>query len=199
MTNYFDIVFSPLTLEQAKQVVLTSDPTNPNKFNDETRILVNCIIKNTLISSTHKVLDFGCGMGRVSKELINQVGCEVIGLDQSIHMQLHAIDYVDNSAFDTCTTYNKSDIDVVLSILVLQHVQYPTLEIHKIYDMLVETGILITLNEPIRYVPIGVDQHGFVVWNDDGEDIDKIISSLFRLEREIPLLNNVLKVWTKLP
>jgi SAM-dependent methyltransferase len=178
--NYFSQVFDPLTLSQAKDVVLTPDPTNPNKFLQETNRFVEFITKNQLILSTDKVLDFGCGMGRISKGLIDQLGCVVVGLDPSLHMQIHALVYVDNNKFDTVSSYDKCDIDVVIASLVLQHTKNPELEINNIYNVLRLSGKLIVANESTRYVPIGVDNEGFVQWLDDGVDIIKLLSNKFK-------------------
>lgn len=201
MTTYYSRVFDPLTLEQAKRVVLTIDPSHPNKFKDETQFMMDFIVHHKLITVHNKVLDFGCGMGRLSKELIEQIGCEVIGVDQSIHMQMHAINYVDNIKFDTCTEYNKSDIDVVIACLVLQHVEFPHLEIERIFNSLKNNGIVILVNESVRYVPSGVDNNGFVKWIDDGINIQSIMMEKFRCVGTYDYPNTStqpLSVWVKL-
>lgn len=201
MTKYYSDAFSPLTLEQAKRVVLTQDPTRPTKFSDETNFLIDFIRTHNIIINTHKVLDFGCGMGRISKELVEQLGCTVVGVDQSIHMQIHAINYVDNNNFDTYTEYTNPDIDVVIACLVLQHVEHPEQEITRLYNVLKKNGILILVNEPTRYVPIGVDQNGFVVWKDDHINIQSLLSTHFDCIGTYDYPNTTTKplsIWQKL-
>ena len=48
--RYAEEVFSTTTLEQAKNIVLTTDPDNPNKFQEETDFLVNTIIAQNIIT-----------------------------------------------------------------------------------------------------------------------------------------------------
>ena len=68
--RYIKEVFDVASLEYAKHVVLTSDPANPQKFEKETNFLINAISDQSIITSESTVLDFGCGMGCVSKEII---------------------------------------------------------------------------------------------------------------------------------
>jgi SAM-dependent methyltransferase len=198
---YFSQIFDPLTLNQAKEIVLTSDPNNPNKFNQETSFLINFIIKNSFITKNDKVLDFGCGMGRIAKKLIEDIGCNVIGLDTSLHMQIHAMTYVNNDKFDTVTNYSNNDINVVIASLVLQHTKNPEIEIDTIYNILSQKGILIVINEHNRYVPIGIDNNGFVKWYDDKINIMDLLSKKFVCigTYDYPNTNQKpLSVWTKL-
>src|SRR5262245_8852446 len=46
-----------------------------------------------------RVLDFGCGIGRLAKWLIDAVGCRVVGVDISESMRRLAIDYVGSPKF----------------------------------------------------------------------------------------------------
>jgi hypothetical protein len=71
---YIKEVFDVTTFEHAKHVVLTSDPDNPMKFENETNFLIDTIAEQmkTKMDESSIVLDFGCGMGRVSKKLIER-------------------------------------------------------------------------------------------------------------------------------
>jgi len=198
--TYFSQIFSPLTLSQAKHIVLTPDSTKLTKFEDDTDFLVNFILNNKLITEFDKVLDFGCGMGRISKPLIEKIGCTVIGLDTSLHMQIHAINYVNNDKFDTVICYNTKDINVVIASLVLQHVENPQTDINNIYNMLISNGILILLDENIRYVPVGVDNDGYVKWYNDGINIIELVSKQFNCIGRYDYPNTTTKplsVWRK--
>jgi 2-polyprenyl-3-methyl-5-hydroxy-6-metoxy-1,4-benzoquinol methylase len=170
--RYVKEVFEPLTFEQAKHVVLTSDPTNPNKFHQETKQLVDVLEKESIITEDSTVLDFGCGMGRVSKELINRFNCNVVGVDISDRMKTFATLYVANpKKFKTLTQLDPNWFDVCISVLVLQHTEDPKKEIEKIFNSLKPNGILVLLNENKRLVPSDVDSEGYVVWNDDNFDV----------------------------
>jgi len=179
---YIKEVFDVTTFEHAKHVVLTSDPDNPNKFENETNFLTDTIAKQNIISSESMVLDFGCGMGRVSKKLIEKFDCNVVGVDISNSMLIFANIYVSKPRkFKPMNSYNMPNtIDVCISTFVLQHVQDPKSEIDIIYNNLKVGGYLILVNENKRYVPSDVDSNRYIVWNDDGFDIFGEINSRFK-------------------
>ena len=186
--NYISQVFTPTSLEHAKNICLTPDQSDPDKFVNETNFFINFVKKN-YINSNSCVADFGCGMGRVSKQLIEQIGCDVVGFDISYPMLLTAKNYINNDKFDhikydkQLKTFNKK-FDVVISILVLQHSEHPQEDLMFIKNILKPDGIFILVNEPKRFIPIDIENKQ-VVWYDDGIDIEKLASDHF-----IPLSKN---------
>ena len=170
---YIKEVFDVTTFEHAKHVVLTSDPDKPTKFEDETNFLINAIAEQNIVDSGSIVLDFGCGMGRVSKKLIEKFDCNIIGVDISNTMLTFANIYVSKpKQFKPLNSYNMANtIDVAISTFVLQHVQDPKTEIDIIYNNLKVGGYLVLVNENKRYVPSDVDSNRYIVWNDDGFDV----------------------------
>ena len=131
---YIKEAFDVTTFEQAKNVVLSSDPTDPSKFDSETQYLIKVIEQNVNINNNSTVLDFGCGMGRISNELIVRFNCKVVGVDISPSMLTFALLYTANmNKFTPLTDYSVEDsIDCALSIFVLQHCQDPQKEIDNI-------------------------------------------------------------------
>lgn len=180
---YIKEVFDVTTFEHAKHVVLTSDPDNPNKFDNETTFLIDTIAEQNILNPGSVVLDFGCGMGRVSKKLIERFDCNVIGVDISDSMLTFANIYVSKPRkFKSMTSYTvPNTIDVVISTFVLQHVQDPKTEIETLCNTLKVGGYLVLVNENKRFVPSDVDRNRYVVWNDDGFDVFGELSS--RLNR----------------
>ena len=170
---YIKEVFDVTTFEQAKHVVLTTDPNDPKKFEKETNFLVEAIAEQNILNLDSVVLDFGCGMGRVSKALIEKFNCKVIGLDISPSMLTFARLYTANvKKFEGTHKYDTPEsVDVAMSILALQHSEDPAKEIDNIIDTLKPGGTFVLLNESTRYVPSDVDSNRYVVWKDDGFDI----------------------------
>jgi len=170
---YIKQVFDVTTFEQAKHVVLTSDPNNPKKFENETNFFIDTVAKQNIINDESTVLDFGCGMGRVSKGLIERFNCTVIGTDISDSMLTFAKLYVAKPSkfFPAKKHVESSSVDVVVATFVLQHVENPKEEIENIFNILKPGGYLVLVNEDIRYVPSDVDSNRMIIWNDDGFDI----------------------------
>jgi 2-polyprenyl-3-methyl-5-hydroxy-6-metoxy-1,4-benzoquinol methylase len=171
---YIKEIFDVQTFDQAKHVVLTSDPNDPKKFERETNFLIDTIIDEKLIDENSTVLDFGCGMGRISRELVHKIRCNVIGVDISESMLTFAKLYVASlNKFTSLLEYNqKETIDLCISAFVLQHVENPEDEIKNIHNVLKPNGHLVLLNEKTRYVPSDVNQlDNGIIWKDDNFNV----------------------------
>jgi SAM-dependent methyltransferase len=194
--NYVKETFDVFNIEQAKDVVLTPDSNEPNKFIHETKFLVDKI--QSFIKPTEKmiVLDYGCGMGRVSKELIDRCDCKIFGVDISDSMLHFAKIYVDNDLkFSPIKEYfEKEKIDLAISILCLQHAENPKKEIDVIFDALKPGGIFVLLNEYKRFVPGGVDKDGYVIWMDDGINVHEYVQNKMKEIKRINYMNKKIDI-----
>lgn len=190
MKRYVKEVFDVGTIDHAKHVVLTSDPNNPNKFEQETQFLIDVIRKQDIIKKDDIVLDFGCGMGRVSKQLIATFDCTVVGVDISESMLKFAMLYVAKpQRFRFGTHYSiPESVDVALSTFVLQHTENPIKEIDNIYNVIKPGGWFVLLNENKRFVPADVDRNNYVVWNDDGVNIHTEVAKRFTEKHRVKYL-----------
>lgn len=190
--TYIKQVFDVTTFDQAKHVVLTSDPSNPNKFDNETNYLVEKIADAISIKDTDTVLDFGCGMGRVSKKLIEQFNCNVIGMDISDSMKTFATLYISSPRKFKTTVQppEANSIDVAMAILVLQHVENPKQEIENIVNSLKPNGYFILLNEDNRLVPSDVDKNNYIIWNNDNFNVFDEVEKHLTKVKSFPYINS---------
>ncbi len=183
MKKYESSIFECLTLEHAKDIVLTPDVNIPNKFEDYTRYFVDVISDQLTINETTLIHDFGVGMGRVSKELIDRYKCKILGTDISVNMLIHATNYVNNPqcfATSNYVTYQNS-FDVCIASLVLQHVEHPMKEIDNILHVLKPNGYLVCLNDYTkRYVPGDYREDNSIIWFDDHLNIFEYLDKKFK-------------------
>jgi SAM-dependent methyltransferase len=194
--NYVIEAFHPRDIEHAKEICLSPEPGVSYKFQFETSMTTKMLLENDYVFNDSVVGDFGCGVGRVSKELISNLGCDVYGFDFSEPMLKTAVDYVRSKKFipvNTPLSENEkkefSDkFDLITSIYVLQHSPTPEEDIDFIYDSLKSNGKFVSVNEKKRFIPVGIDDRnsGLIYWDDDGIDIELIISKKFKLVTSHP-------------
>src|SRR6266404_326612 len=101
MPNYRPQVFEVQSIEQAKAIILTPGGSSTDeRWERETPVLAEQLTRELGIDPTHFVLDYGCGIGRLAKALIEMhPGCAVLGADISISMIQLAPGYVRSQRF----------------------------------------------------------------------------------------------------
>ncbi|NND83216.1 MAG: methyltransferase domain-containing protein [Gammaproteobacteria bacterium] len=168
----------------AKAIILTPEgSTTDERWAKETPYLIEDICSFIKPDQDTKVVDFGCGIGRISKELIAKSGCAVLGLDISQSMLELAVGYVSSPRFRPVTRpylknmiHNDMRVDACVSLWVLQHCPKPLEEIALIKSILKDDGYFYILNNIHSAIPTNMG------WVSDGVDIQRALENNFKLE-----------------
>lgn len=170
-------VFDVRDIDQAKAIILTPElgRTTDERWALETPYLANLIFEQTRPRADTVVLDYGCGIGRLSKALIEGSGCKVIGADTSNDMRAMAPGYVGSGQFTVCDpralAQSGARCDVAIAVWVLQHCAFLDLDLDVIKGALKPGGLLFVVNEIRRCLPT---DHG---WIDDGRDLRAVLAA----------------------
>ena len=181
-------LFKPQNFENGKHAVVgnCNGFTMQQRWEEETPLFAKAILRYAKPNS--KILDYGCGVGRLSKEIITQDSTvTVTGTDASSDMMKQAFDYVQNSRF----TVNKPEeledkFDIIYLVYVLQHV--PAIEIRnilaRIHYLLKDGGVLVYCSSDYR-MAIRFDSPGFFDDRFLGVNLQEELSRYFRYKEEL--------------
>jgi cyclopropane fatty-acyl-phospholipid synthase-like methyltransferase len=192
--TYAPEVFDVKDIASAKQIILTPEgSTTEERWRLETPYLADLIAKALRITPGSVVLDYGCGIGRVSKALIERFQCAVVGVDISPSMIAQSYLYVQSEHFFACPHYMLSAMiergmrfDCAFAVWVLQHSPMPERDIAIIKGALTQGARFFVLNNISRAVPTRERP-----WVNDGVDIKAMLSKDFRLKEEGSLPSEV--------
>ena len=139
------------------------------------------------------VIDYGCGIGRIAKELIKRYGCYVVGVDISQNMRALAVGYVQSNRFFACSPEILDALiergfaaDVAVAVWVLQHCVIPSDDVERIHRALTPEGKLFVLNNIYRAVPTKEAD-----WVNDGIDIKALLAKRLTILEEGSLPEDV--------
>jgi SAM-dependent methyltransferase len=188
--TYNPRIFDAGDIASAMAIILTpEDSTTAKRWATETPYLTDLISRTCGLTEQSVVLDFGCGIGRLAKELIARHQCRVVGVDTSANMRALAPIYVASDRFLSCSPEmldllieRGMHFDTALSVWVLQHCLHPAAEIARIHRALNPGGGLFVVNQRNRAVP--TVESG---WVNDGMDIQLLLSDKFVRREEGPL------------
>ncbi len=199
--TYNPAIFNVSDLAAAMGIILTpQDSTTAARWQNETPYVADLIGQSLAIDNNSVLLDYGCGIGRVAKELIARHGCRVIGVDISPQMRALAAVYLDSDRFFACPPAMFGHlldrgliVDSALAVWVLQHCFKPADDIARIRRALRADGRLFVLNNIHRAVP--TLEKG---WVDDRIDVRAQLCNEFALlqegapalERTTPMIAN---------
>lgn len=162
------------TLEEARKITVTPEvgTTTDERWEKETRYLVDEIGRRLAIRPETCLLDYGSGTGRVAKGLIEQFGCRVIGVDSSKSMRLLSPEYVLSDRFLVWSPEVLATMvgrgfrcDAAITLWVIQHAFNPEAVIRQIAQALRPNAVLYSLNQKTRCIPTdkGLVNDGFDV------------------------------------
>jgi len=184
---YWPGIFEANSLDNAKAIALTpeKDQSTDERWQVETDFTIDMVASRLQINEKHRVLDFGCGAGRMSRALIERFGCSVVGVDQAQKMREYAVGYVGSPRFSVFSPEEFDaqvaqglSVDFGLACWVLQHCMYPAQQVGRIANALAADAPFLLINSVLRLIPTNQG------WRSDGEDLDACMGVRFEnLER----------------
>lgn len=186
--NYNPAIFDTTNINAAKNIILTPEIglSTADRWNSETPYLLS-LMERLNLTKDSVVLDFGCGIGRLSKAIIEKYSCKVIGVDISMNMRAMANVYVNSPLFSSVSPeildLMHIEFDAVISVWTLQHVLKLDEEVKRIWNSLKTNGKLFIVNERRRFIPTDKG------WMDDSSDIFIELQRAFKTE-EISVLDS---------
>ena len=198
--DYRPEVFNPSSIDDARRIILTPEPglSTDERWIRETPYLADRLVETMMPDESSLVLDFGCGVGRLAKAVIERSGCTVLGVDISARMRAYAHIYVGSERFVATSPAgldgllaNGLAVDHAYAVWVLQHCLDPALELRRIHAALTLGGTLCVINSTERWLPT---DHG---WRSDGKNISDLMRSGFVDVADMPLLEGPLSAALK--
>ena len=180
--SYHPDVFEVIDLDAAKRIILTDEQgtTSEERWRLETPYLVDEIGRELELGADSCVLDYGCGVGRLAKGLVERYGCSVVGVDISESMRELAEKYVGSSRFMAVDPQMlKARVAEgwrathAFACWVLQHCLQPATDIACIDSALAPGGKLFVLNNNGRCVPTSAG------WATDGVSVEELLRARF--------------------
>lgn len=167
----------------ARRIILTPEfgQDTDERWEHETPYLAELIGSELQLTRNSLCIDYGCGIDRLSKALIGQYGCRVLGVDISERMRVLAPDYVQSQLFSAISPqmlYSLSKrgfrADAGFSVWVLQHCFKPSEDATLLHLALSSQAKLFVLNMIGRAVPTEEGR-----WANDGLDVKAILEEQF--------------------
>jgi len=181
--TYNPSIFEVKSIDQARRIIVTEEAGlgTDERWAVETPYVADLIHETINVRSSSVLVDYGCGIGRLAKELISKFGCRIVGIDTSTAMRALAVDYVQSDRFFACSPAMLDGLvergflaDAAFSVWVLQHCLKPAEDIDRIHNALRPGSSLFVLNCLQRAVPTKEQ-----FWLNDGIDIRSTLSRRF--------------------
>jgi SAM-dependent methyltransferase len=128
-------IFERKGVEALKAIILTPERgrSTEDRWQRETPYTAGLLVEHLKLAAGDTVVDFGCGIGRLSKELLSRVDVRIVGVDISKSMLAESLGYVDDPRFcpmsyamfvDLCAK-KRLQFTHAFAIYVLQHCERP--------------------------------------------------------------------------
>lgn len=188
--TYSPAVFDVKTMAEAMSIILTpEDDDTETRWERETEWLAGEIISRLAVTGDSVLLDYGCGIGRLSRALIERTGCRVIGADISPSMRMLSQVYVNADRFTVMEPGQLAEmvrrglrLDGAFSVWVLQHCADVRADLSLIRAAMGDGARLVVVNDRRRIVP--TLEAG---WANDGLDIQELLAGEFTQESVQPI------------
>jgi SAM-dependent methyltransferase len=180
--TYTPEIFDVRDIDEARRIILTAESgtTTDERWTKETPWLADRILEHFPLTERHVVIDFGCGLGRMAKALIERTRCWVVGVDMSQGMRQLAPGYVQSPKFAVVSPpmldlmiARGFRAELAIAIWVLQHVAQPDVDVGRLQRVLARGGGVFVANNLRRAVPT---DRG---WAHDGIDVDGLLARSF--------------------
>ncbi len=182
-------LFKPKDFNQGKHAVVgnCNNMTMEERWEKETPVFADAILKRW---KSGDILDYGCGVGRLSKEILSKnSSIKLYGVDASQDMLNQAQSYVDCENFITSLPTQipeDTKFNVIYCVYVLQHV--PAIEIREILSRihfhLEDEGTFVYCSSDYR-MAIRHDEPGFFDDRFLGVNLREEISRFFDLQEPL--------------
>ena len=194
--HYYPQIFDAPDMQRAREIILTNEgpgADTESRWAGETPYVLELIRQAVDLEPRSVVLDYGCGLGRLSKAMIDAAGCSVIGLDISTQMLNLGQSYVQSERFipvgpaqlDILVSAGLR-VDAVIAVWVLQHCFSPATEIERMRRSLAVSGRGFVLNMRVRAVPAVVQSSEAPAfhWANDQQDVAALLRDAFEVTAE---------------
>ena len=199
-------VFNAATFDEARNIVVCqcNGYATEERWTKESPLIASAILSH-LPEGASTVLDYGCGPGRLAREIIKmRSDVSVIGVDTSRDFLGMAKIYVNDERFKPLLPQQLNEpVDLAYAIFVLQHI--PAIELRdalaRMHHYLKPGGILCDCSTPWR-LAVRFDQRGFLDDRILGVDLEKEVLRFFepvgplfseQMLQEQPMIRSLVK------
>ena len=174
MPKYDPTVFDVNNMQEAKEIILVDRGMKTDeRWELETPFIADKILSLIKIKQDSLVLDFVCGLGRMSRALIERTNCYVLGVDISSSMRQMSVEYVGSDKFSVISgqvfeklVLSGLQVDMAISIWVLQHCPGVEKLVQLIHQCIKPQGPFFVASTTQRCVPTdkgwvsdGINEH----------------------------------------